>query len=112
MVEDLVVLENTTASIIKVDANLKTHTHKNTILKKLLVRRQLYDEESIWQVQKLGVSEKFLEKDWGRLKLNSAKYTRRARFDGHAPREEQRKFEPSLTLRIVSNFRSYFSVKQ
>ena len=47
MVEDLVVFENTTTSIIKVDANLKTHT-KNTILKKkLLVRGQLYVEESI-----------------------------------------------------------------
>ena len=95
MVEDLVVFENTTTSIIKVDANLKTDPKK-----KKLFRGQLYGEESIWQVQNLGVSEKILEKDWGRLKLNSAKnkrvakYTRRARLDGHAPREEHRKLKP------------------
>lgn len=43
MVEDLVFFQNTTASIIKVDANLKTK-------KKVLVRGQLvklYGEESI-----------------------------------------------------------------
>ena len=97
MVEDLVVFENTTASIIKVDANLKIHTHKKyNSKKKLLVWGQLYGEESIWQVKKWEYS----RKDWGRLKLNSVKnkrvgkYTRRARLDGHAPREEQRKFEP------------------
>lgn len=65
-----------------------THT-KNTILKKKL-RGQLYVEESIWQVRKLRVFEKILEKDWGRLKLNSAKYTLRARVDGH----EHQKFKP------------------
>ena len=46
MVEDLVVFENTTTSIIKVDANLKTHKKYNS-KKKLLVRGQLYVEESI-----------------------------------------------------------------
>lgn len=55
MVEDLVFFQNTTASIIKVDANLKTK-------KEVLVRGQLvklYGEESIWRVKKLGY--------WGRL---------------------------------------------
>ena len=41
-VEDLVVFENTTASIIKVDANLKTHTHKNNSKKNVVERAAVW----------------------------------------------------------------------